>query len=335
MLSEWIWLQEIVKGISMKRKKTLVRYFADPAEIFRADFHDLQPFGVTRDTYDLYFQERALDQANTILEVHNRLGISQINQDDQQFKDCDWLVLFYKGKLSSGPSATVMGNRYCSEHGRFYTQKICDELISDGLTVNSGLGDGIEHAALQSSLRSGGTVQAFLAHGLDICYPDAHKPDLVSVLELGAAITPFVAGTRPFRHRFAMRNALMIDWSDTVVVAEADSESGVIGVAVEAIKKGKDVMTIATQSVSKSCSGNQILLDLGAKKFCFKADSDFHDPAPVGEIINMLRDSPRSTDELANAADKPFGEIADYLLQHSLDNWVVFSGDGKWHYNGW
>ncbi len=335
MTEYWIWLQEFVKGIGFKDKLALLEHFVEPVSAFRASFTELWTLGVPKDVYDSFFTEHALDQARTLLGLHERRGIRQLVRCDPEFRGGDWFVLYYKGRLASGPAVTVVGTRQCSAHGYYHTRQVCNHWVDKGFTVNSGLARGIDKQAHLATMEHGGRTQAFLAHGLDGCYPREHAGLMEEIVESGAVISPFFAGVRPLRHHFALRNALMCAWSDEVVVVEAPEKSGAMLTAEFARHLKKNVWTVEPGSKSERCSGNRKLLALGAKPCRMPDGSPLVDPVPDDALIGLLRKSPMSTDELSRALERPFTVLEERLLALSLVHWVVFSGDGRWHYNGW
>ena len=291
--------------------------------------------GIPKDLYDTFFTEQALNQARTLLDLHERRGIRQSVRCDPEFRGGDWFVVYYRGRLASGPAVAVVGTRQCSAHGYYHTWQVCNHWVDKGYTVNSGLARGIDKQAHMATMEHGGRTQAFLANGLDICYPREHAGLLEEIVENGAAISPFFAGVRPLRHHFALRNALMCAWSDEVVVVEAPEKSGGMMTAEFGRKSGNNVWTVESDSKSDRCSGNRKLLALGAKPCRMPDGSPLVDPAPDNALVGLLRETPMSTDELSRALEKPFAALEERLHALTLVPWVVFSGDGKWHYNGW
>jgi len=335
MTEHWIWLQEFVKGIGFKEKLALLDRYSDPGSIFRASSAELRTLGVPLDVIDSHFTEKSLDQARRLLDRHEGQGIRHLVRSDPAFRGGDWFVLYYRGKLVSGPAVAVVGTRSCTAHGLHHTRRICSHWVEDGYTINSGLALGIDGHAHTAALAQGGRTQAFLAHGLDTVYPREHAGLLEDIVVGGVAVSPFPAGQRPLRHHFALRNALMCAWSDAVVVVEAPAKSGAMMTAEFARRMGKRVWTVEPGSSSDRCSGNRKLLSLGATACRMPDSSPLEDPAPVDALIGRLRKAPMPPDELSKALGESLVTLENRLLALSLEHWVVFSGDGKWHYNGW
>ena len=138
-LAAWIWLQEIVKGVRFHDKLGLLDQFAEPDVIFREHPSELSLYGITPDIHQSFFTSQALDQARAILDRHLKLGIRHVTRQDPLFRGGDWLVLYYKGSLSTEPAAAVVGTRQCSAHGYYYAQQVCSSLVSQGFIININL----------------------------------------------------------------------------------------------------------------------------------------------------------------------------------------------------
>ena len=332
----WIWLQEIVKGIRFKDKLALLDLYRDPSCILSAPKSELIRNGISSDILDAFFNETHFDEAKRVLDAHEQLGIHQVTRTEAAFRGGDWLVLFFKGRLSPGPAAAVVGTRGCTEQGRACTRMVCQDLAKHGVTVNSGLARGIDQQAHRTALDCGGRTQAFLAHGLDLCYPREHFGLLEEITENGAALSPFRSGIRPYRHHFALRNALLCAWSDEVIVTEAPCQSGSLMTADFARHLKKRVRTIEPDMSERSvCGGNRKLLDDGAESYRLSSGTPLSDPVPDDDLVRLLRAGSMQMDEIAERLNMPFGILESRLLQLSLTRWVFLAGDGKWHFNGW
>lgn len=332
----WIWLQEIVRGVSMSLKRQLITIFLTPEAIYRAETKALVRLGVSQDSLSAFFTGVALDQAKRIAEHHAQLDIRQINCLESGFRSGDFLVIYYRGQLSHLPSCAVVGTRECSAHGYHNTQAVCDDLVSQGIVVNSGLALGIDGWAHRQTLARNGVTQAFLAHGLSHCYPRDHSRLLSDILERGAAITPFPSDVRPRRYHFALRNSLLAAWSDQMVVVEAPAGSCTLQTAAGAIELGRPVSTIDPgPSTSPYCQGNRQLLGLGATPYRLANGQNLPDPSPNHPILDLLRQSLLTTDELISRLDLPSAQVQETLLELSRQHWISFRGDGLWHLQGW
>ena len=332
----WIWLQEIVRGVSLPLKKQLLSIYQTPGDIYRAESRALTQFGISQDCLSAFFTDAALDQAKWIAERHTQLDIRQINCHDPGFRSGDFLVIYYRGQLSQSLACAVVGTRECSAHGYHYTQAICDDLVSQGIVVNSGMALGIDGWAHRQTLARQGVTQAFLAHGLSHCYPHEHSRLFSDIIECGAAITPFPSNVRPRKHHFILRNRLLATWSDRVVMVEAPAQSGALLTASAAIQLGRPVSTIDPgSSASPVCQGNRQLLSQGATPYHLANGQRLPDPRPDHPILDLLSQSPLTMDELVSRLDLPSAQVQESLLELSRHHWISFRSDGLWHFQGW
>jgi DNA processing protein len=313
----WIWLQNLRK-MQVGEKLELVRRFQTP-------------FGVYENRAGLKL-EGNLDHANRILERHDALGIEMITPDHERYESGMPLAVYYKGHLVDGSSMAVVGTRKCSADGYYYTVNAVGKLISEGVCINSGLAIGVDEHAHREALISGGKVQAFLANGLDECYPKKNKWMMNRIAESGAVISPFAAGIAPMRHRFLERNALMVAMSDAVLVVEASKKSGALNTAMHAKKLSKPIWTIRGPEDSPRCEGNNRLLSEGALEYEVKPSFR---QGKERELVEILKISPMSTETLSKLSGIEYNFLDMMLYDLECDYWLNFKGDGKWHYNGW
>jgi DNA processing protein len=332
----WIWLQGVVKGVSFRDKLALLERYQDPGLIFAAPRTELQALGISNDVHQAFFNERMLDEAKEIQAGHRSLGIHHLLRSDPRFRGGDYFVLFYRGQLAVEPSAAVVGTRECSAHGYYYTQQICTDLMKRGYAINSGLRPGIEQWALRAALAAHRPTQVFLAHGLDSCYPREKSSLLTEIAEQGAVISPYIAGERPQRFHFVQRNALLAAWSDEVVVVEVETSdrSGALATAEEALRLGKPLWTVEPLARNERSAGNRRLLELGARPYHLVDGNALTDPMPDDELLRRLRLGPGTLDDLARTLNKQVADVEKRLLVLAMAHWVVFSSDGRYHYNG-
>ncbi len=333
----WIWFNQL-KGISFSTKRKMLDVFKTPKQIYELDLAELIAFDIEKSIFVDNFSCESLDLAKHIEYLHERLQIKMITPENDNFISGERLVYFYKGELFKGSSCAVVGTRQCSAYGIYYTKKVCEELTDSDICINSGLARGIDKCAHQTALNSSkGKTQAFIATGLDLCYPREHSKLMSEIIEHGAVISPFAAGVMPLKYNFVIRNALMSQLSDKVVVTEAPAKSGSLLTASFAQKHGRPVYVVNPQSNSALCAGNRFLLKNGAKEYIFKTQNVNSHFANLKDniIINAIEFSDLSTDEIREKTNISFDALEPALLNLEYDHLICYKGHGKWHYNGW
>ena len=199
----WIWLKE-VKAVPIKEKHKLLKLYKDPKVLYEALFGsgDRQLVGaVEAPVLEIFKQQKSLEESKVILEKCDLQQIKRLTFEDSDYpkglkthKSAP-LILFYKGNLRlSASSVAVIGARKCSAYGKNATEKVCEDLCAQQKVINSGLALGIDGIAHGATLLLGGQTQAFVAHGLDVCYPKEHSHLMEVLIEKGAVISPFCLG---------------------------------------------------------------------------------------------------------------------------------------------
>jgi DNA processing protein len=151
-------------------------------------------------------------------------------------------VLFVAGDASlirGAPSVSIVGSRRASPDGLRRAEKLARHLVDHRVSVVSGLAEGIDTAAHETALRSGGRTIAVLGTPLDEVYPRKNAALQDRIMRDHAAVSQFAPGTKTGRHNFPMRNRTMALLSDATVIIEAKDGSGSLHQAWEAIRLGR------------------------------------------------------------------------------------------------
>jgi DNA protecting protein DprA len=107
-------------------------------------------------------------------------------------------------------AVAVVGSRSASGYGEQVAAEFGHGLALAGYTVVSGAAYGIDGAAHRGALAAGGPTVAVLACGPGVPYPAGHTNLLRSISEHGAVLSEYPPGTPPARHRFLVRNRLIV-----------------------------------------------------------------------------------------------------------------------------
>lgn len=157
------------------------------------------------------------------------------------------LALYMKGNLiaSDDQAVAVVGTRHPTLYGRMQAGKFSRNLAEKGLTIVSGLAQGIDQASHEAALKiSFGRTLAVLGCGLDIDYPKHSGKLRAQICERGAVLTEFCLGTQPHAAHFPKRNRIIAGLSLAVIVIEAHVRSGSLITAHQAVEQGKDVFAV-------------------------------------------------------------------------------------------
>ena len=176
-------------------------------------------------------------------------------------------VLYVKGTLMEEDLAAVamVGTRLPSPYGLYVARTLGGELASSGLTIVSGLAQGIDAASHEGALEKGGRTIAVLRHGLSHLYPPGHRKLGLRIAQSGPLISEFPMEFPPIPSNFPRRNRVISGLSLGVIVVEAPRKSGALITAQEAMEQGREVFAVpGPVSSAKSRGCHQLIRD-GAK----------------------------------------------------------------------
>lgn len=344
----YIWLQES-KGLSARLKKELLAGFSSPKSLFEADVMDLPAFVHNYPDWLVEFEKKDLDRCRRIQEKHTSLGIQALTIGDSGYLPKEKqthstpLVLYYKGKLPEAERkmAAIVGSRKATAYGKAATQLACKDYVTRGAIILSGLAVGIDSVAHETALAAGGLTYAFVANGLDTCYPRENRNLMEAILEQGTVISPYPAGTAPTKYHFYLRNEIMTTWADDVIVVEGGQKSGAVMTGELALKNHRRAYAVPNNIFLSTSAGSNQLLQKGALPYLGGDDqkemrkSKPKSSDPTDRLITLLIEEARSAESLASLLDWPLEQIQAELFSLELLDKVEFRPDGKWYFIGW
>lgn len=150
--------------------------------------------------------------------------------------------LFFEGNinlLAHGRRVAVVGSRKVSEDGIKRAKVLTRALTAHGITVVSGLAEGVDTVAHQTAMENSGKTIAVLGTSLDKAYPKSNAQLLAEIKKNHLAISQFVAGYPFQKKNFPMRNRTMALISDATIIVEAGEKSGTRHQGWEALRLGR------------------------------------------------------------------------------------------------
>jgi DNA processing protein len=175
------------------------------------------------------------------------------------------LALYVLGELSVKPAAAIVGTRKASGYGLRMAAELAGGLASAGAAVASGLARGVDTAAHEAALKSGGATWAALGSGLADIYPSENRKLAARIAEKGGAvISEFPLNTHPSPNNFPRRNRVVSGLSLATVVVEGGFDSGALITARFALDQGREVLAVPGQAGAPMAAGPNSLLKNGA-----------------------------------------------------------------------
>jgi DNA processing protein len=180
-------------------------------------------------------------------------------------------VLFLRGRVvpEDEQGIAVIGTRRASPRSLAVAADMAEALAQAGVTVISGLADGVDTAAHTGALRGGGRTVAVIGTGLNRVYPPKNSELQSRLAAEHLVISQFWPDAAPSKASFPMRNELMSAWGRASCVIEADERSGARIQARLAVAQGRELYfhhSMATQPWA------QAYVDQGEAAFIASAD---------------------------------------------------------------
>lgn len=348
MMKYYIWLNN-AKGLTTKDKRALITHFGNPKMVYQASKLDLPEEYLSVESLWDEAKKKDLIICQRILEENDQKGIRTITIDAKEYPDNAKtmsnppLILYYKGCIGSqhNLTVTIVGTRKATEYGIAVAKLATGDYIARKSVIISGLAIGIDSVAHKTAILMGGFTYAFVANGLDVCYPKENSRLMDEIKNQGAVISPYPVGTPPRKHQFIRRNEIMSGWSDEVVVVEGGARSGAVMTGQFALKNHRPVYAVPNNIFISTSDGCNILLDKGARPYLCKHDLTRKKPKlpwlseSTTSIIEILKTMPLSSDDLSGKLDNGLETLQKELYLLELNNQIRLQPDGKWHYIGW
>jgi len=176
-------------------------------------------------------------------------------------------ALYVRGSTEalSTPQLAMVGSRNPTASGRETAFEFAAHLARCGLTITSGLAEGIDGASHRGALAAGGLTIAVCGTGLDRVYPEQHAELARAIAASGALVSEFPPRTPPRKEYFPQRNRIISGLSLGTLVVEAARQSGSLITARFASEQGREVFAIPGSIHSPLSRGCHRLLRDGAK----------------------------------------------------------------------
>ncbi|MGV2288511.1 DNA-processing protein DprA [Trinickia sp. YCB016] len=176
-------------------------------------------------------------------------------------------LLYVKGRMDllHAKSVAIVGSRNATPQGLEDAARFAQTLSDVGLTVVSGLAQGIDGAAHRGALAGRSSTIAVIGTGADIVYPAKHHALAHQIAVEGAILSEWPLGTPARSAHFPQRNRLIAGLSSGVLIVEAALRSGSLITARLANEMGRDVFAIPGSIHAPLSRGCHRIIKEGAK----------------------------------------------------------------------
>lgn len=336
-----------IPGIGRGRYHALVKHFGAPKAVLKATVSQLERVsGISHKIANDIQTNKDSIAAREIASKIIQLGWTTLLSDDILFpailktisaSDVPPVLFKIGAELSeSDKMIAIVGARHATEQGKRIAYNLSFALAQAGITVVSGMAEGIDSAAHKGALDAGGKTVAVLGNSLDIVYPPSNKELAKRILENGVLLSEYFPGTRPDRSNFPERNRIISGLSDGVVVVEAGKKSGALLTASQALLQGRTLFAVPGSPTSKMSEGANLLIKKGAR--LLTSIDDVYEELPLlkgevmskqfsqlpdmtnseREIIKLFSEGPQQVDNISRSTNLPVSELMEFLLALEL-----------------
>lgn len=340
----WLAL-EAVPGLGPDTARRLLEQFPEPATIFAATTGQLKP---------LVGDKIAAALVKPVEPEAHRATLDWLSAPDAHLvtvNDPDypaplrdvpgapaWFYLKGGRAVLQRPMLAIVGSRNATAQGKRDAHAFAQALAEAGLTIVSGLAEGVDTAAHEGGLLGNGSGVAVVGTGLDRVYPAKNRDLAHRLASGGALISEFALGTPPKPGHFPRRNRLISGLSLGVLVVEAAPQSGSLITARLAAEQGRDVFAIPGSIHSPLSKGCHFLIKQGAKLVDSAADvleelnlpwaielaTQKLAPEPASDpVLDHMGPEPISLDELALRSRLTVENLSAMLFTHEMEGRVA------------
>lgn len=166
--------------------------------------------------------------------------------------------------LKLATRVSIVGSRKASPDGLKRAARLARELVARGVTIVSGLAEGIDTAAHTTAIEARGRTIAVLGTSLDKVYPSKNRALQTRIMEEHLALSQFAPGqpTRP--SNFPRRNRVMALISEATVIVEAGDTSGALSQGWEALRLGRQLWIMKAVAEDSRLSWPKEMREYGA-----------------------------------------------------------------------
>jgi DNA processing protein len=333
-----------VKGVGATTLQHLIATFGSAEAAWRAAPGDLQAAGLSQATAAALAMVRRKLDPETFWARQVADGRWALSLDEADYpallRDAENPppLLYGCGPLHAvtPPTVAIVGSRKADEVSQQVAYRVASDLAAAGVTVISGLAQGIDGYAHRAALESGGTTVAVFGAGLDQVYPPQHTGLAAAIARTGALLSEYPLGTRPEAYHFPARNRIIAALAQVTIVVAASAKSGALITAEVARLLNRPVFAAPHSLFSPTgqgvngliASGGAILLQgsqqvLDLLQVQQQSILAHLPPGSLEErILKALDPRPLSPDELSRGLELPIATISAALTTMELEGWI-------------
>lgn len=342
-----IWLDSF-DGLEYHKKQVLYGKIKGKTEIKRiiAENKDYLITAVGDKGYANILNSANSEYFDFVMTGLNKEGITAVTiesplyPDKLRNTDLPPLVLYAKGDLNllKEDCFAIVGSRKSLPLSIKLAEDYAAKIGEAGLTVVTGIAEGVDEAVLNSALKNGLKVISIIAGGINNVYPKSNFDLCCEVAKHGLVISEHRPEINPKPYFFPIRNRIIAGLSKGVLIVSGTKKSGTIYTAEYAFEYGRDVFAIPYGVGVESGQGCNDLIKRGAT-----LTDDFEDirqfyglnqtqnkavelTEEEKQIVNILKSGAIHAEKIAQALNKQVYEIMPLLSIMEIKGLTVKSG---------
>ncbi|BCD60120.1 MULTISPECIES: DNA-processing protein DprA [unclassified Nitratiruptor] len=229
---------------------------------------------------------------------------------------------YYKGNLHllQRPKISIVGTRRPNSYTKAKTIQLAAALTQKGYVVVSGAAMGVDALAHKGAGFS--NTIAVVATGLDIRYPAVNAGLIEKIEKEGLILSQFDYGKRATKWSFIVRNETVVALGESLIITQADRNSGSMRSAEIAQKLGKKIYVLPHRMGESE--GTNDLIKEGLAEVIWDIDQ-FVGKGKSDPFIEYLKTNPSYEEALHRYGEKIFeAEIQGLIAIHNLQ--IIYKG---------
>lgn len=167
--------------------------------------------------------------------------------------------------LRTGPRVAIVGARKASQAGKLRAMRLGRHLVDHGVTIVSGLAEGIDTAAHLAAIDFGGRTIAVIGTPLSRAYPASNRELQGRIRRDHLLVTQFGEDQPVQKYNFVMRNRTMALIAHASVIVEASDSSGSLSQGREALRLGRPLYLMRSVLDDSSLAWPREMIRFGAQ----------------------------------------------------------------------
>jgi len=227
--------------------------------------------------------------------------------------------------LLNRPRISIVGTRRPSLYTQNSTRILSKALSKRGICLVSGAAMGVD-ALVHQSAGYNNTI-AVVANSLDVRYPSINRHIIESIENEGLMLSQFPVTTKAAPWSFVVRNELVVALGDTLIVTEADENSGSMRSVEFALKMNKKIYVLP-HNLDESRGTNKLLEDgLAEPIYNIELFADKYGVIPNNDMIKkdeffyFCQTSPTLDDAVIKYQERVYEAELEGLIQ--IENGLI------------